>query len=330
MTGRLSTLGACLVVFIVALASSAQAACTINGTGFSISPLTASTGTYTYPTAATSQAVSITMTGTTVVTGGSSCTIGITFQRASYPPATMANLSGGTMTLPYTITTAANGGGSTILFTGGTVNTANIAQLTFSPGNGTRAFSQTFTLYFLMQPNSPQQWGSYSDSLTAYGISITNLTVLGSAPFTVTGTVTKVCTIGGIYHPSADSATIPVSSGSVVTSVINKSYASAACNAPANLQLTSQSGGVKTTGTPPSGFTNIIDYSSSATFSGATATLNTASTPTATGPESGTAASTTGTLPSGTLSVAITPTANSQKLLSGTYSDTLTITITPQ
>ena len=105
---------------------------------------------------------------------------------------------------------------------------------------------------------------------------------------------------------------------------------SVACNTPSNVQITSQSGAVKNSGTPPSGFTNLINYAASATFSGATATLNTASTSTAIGPESGTAVSTTGATPSGTMTVSITPQANALRLLSGAYSDVMTITITPQ
>ena len=182
-----------------------------------------------------------------------------------------------------------------------------------------------------MQPNSPQVAGSYLDNLIAWVFNLASGSSVFSRTFTVTGTVNKVCTIGGVARPTANSATIPISAGGAVnTTVINRSYASVACNTPSNLQITSQSGAVKNTGTPPSGFTNLINYSSSATFSGATATLNTSTTPTATGAESGTAVSTTGATPSGTMTVSITPQANALRLLSGSYSDILTITITPQ
>jgi hypothetical protein len=247
---------------------------------------------------------------------------------------------GGTATLPYTIQTAA-GSGSTLLFTGGSVAVGNIMQVTV-PSAGSnltnRAFSSSFNVFVLMQPSIPQAAGGYSDALTAWlfnlvvsGSTITGGTSIFSRAFNVTGTVSKVCTIGGVATPAADTATIPVSATGVVnTTAIAKSYTNVACNTPSDLQLTSQSGGVKSTATAPSGFTNIINYSASATFSSATATVNTATTPTAAGPEPGTAVSTTGATPSGTMSLTITPQTSAQPLVAGTYADTLTITITPQ
>ncbi len=107
-------------------------------------------------------------------------------------------------------------------------------------------------------------------------------------------------------------------------------YASVQCNTSSNVQITSLNGGVRNAGAPPSGFTNMSNYSSTATFSGAAATLNTATLPTAVGPESGVAVSTTGATPSGTMTVTITPQANVQRLLSGNYTDIMRIEITPQ
>ena len=321
------------LICCVAASSDGWALCTINAASITVTPLTASTGTYTAPTAPTSQNLTITVAGTYNSTAsGNTCTVGLSFQRPSLP-ATMLITGGGTATLPYSITTAASGGGSSLLFTGGTVFLSNIAQISFAGANNqtNRSFSVNFSIFFLMQPGTAQAGGSYSDSLTAWTFDIVNLVALTSRPFTVTGIVTKTCTIGGVARPTADSATIPVSvAGAVNTAVINKSYASVACNTPSNVQITSQSGAVKNSGTPPSGFTNLINYAASATFSGATATLNTASTSTAIGPESGTAVSTTGATPSGTMTVSITPQANALRLLSGAYSDVMTITITPQ
>lgn len=322
------------LICCVAASTDGWALCTINAANITVTPLTASTGSYTAPTAPSSQNVTITVAGTYNSTANNNtCTVGITFQRASYPPATMLVVGGGTATLPYTISTATGGGGSTLLFTGGSVSVANIAQTSFAGANNqtNRSFSVNFNIFFLMQPGTPQAAGSYSDSLTAWIIDIANLVAVTSRPFTVTGTVNKVCSIGGVARPAADSATIPVSvAGAVNTAVISRSYASVACNTPSNVQITSQNGAVRNSGTPPSGFTNLINYSSSATFSGATATLNTATTATATGAEAGAAVSTTGATPSGTMSVTITPQANALPLLAGSYSDVMTITITPQ
>lgn len=318
---------------MAAWASLAHATCTFNAAGLTVTPLTASTGTYTTPTAPVAQAVSITLTGTynTNATAGT-CNGAISFQRTSLP-ATMAKTSGGAATLPYTIRTAA-GGGNVLLFSGNSVSYANIQQFSFTSAGANltnRAYSVNLTTYFLMQPGAPQAAGSYSNGLTMWIFDLATGSGYASRGFTVTGTVAKVCTIGGVAQPTADTATIPVTpAGAVNTTVINKSYASAVCNTPSNVQMTSLNGAVKTAASPPSGFTNVINYSSTAVFSGASASLNTATNPLAIGPEAGTAVSTTGTLPTGTLTVTITPQANGLRLLSGSYADTLTITITPQ
>lgn len=328
--------GIAIAIALALWSGAAQARCTINSAGLSITPLTASTGTYTPPTAPTAQAVTFTISGTytTTATAGT-CRAAISFNRATLP-ASMARSGGGTA-MPYTARSTATGG-NTLLFTGGGTPTATnylLYSFTAAGANLTnRAFTATLTAYFLAQPVASQPAGSYSDSLTLGVYNVSNggtVTTLITRTFTVSGTVAKVCSIGGVAHPTADSATIPVTSaGAVNTAVINRSYASVTCNTPSNVQLTSQNGGVKTSGTPPSGFTNIINYSATATFSGAMASVNTATNPAATGAEAGAVVSTTGTTPTGTMSVAITPQANAQRLLTGTYADTLTITITPQ
>jgi hypothetical protein len=318
-------------------ATQAAATCTIRAAGLSITPVTGSTGTYTPPTAPTAQGVTFTVSGTYRTNNNANlvCTVAIAFNRVSLP-STMAR-SGGGATMPYTIQSLA-GGGNTLIYTGGgTPGAANRLAVSFNAaGTNLNAvpFSVNLTAYFLAQPNSPQQSGSYSDALT---LNVYNVTVAGvaalriSRAFTATGTVASACTIGGVYTPASDTATISIDSGgSVSTAPIARSYNSVECNGPADVQLTSQSGAVKTPVAAVPGFENLINYSASATFSSANATVDTATIPTATGAESGTAVSTSGTTPSGTLSVTITPAANSSPLLAGSYADTLRITITPQ
>ena len=244
--------------------------------------------------------------------------------------------TGGGATLPYTINSAA-GGGNTLLYSGGSVPpAANRLATSFSAGllGLGRPFSVNLTVYFLMQPGSPQREGSYSDGPTVHFFNGTGGGVSEVTParaFTVTGTVAKACTIGGVYTPGADSATIPVGpTGVVNTTPINKSYASAICNSLTNLQVTSQSGGVKRAAAAPSGLTHIINYSAAASYGGASSTLNTATIPTATGAEAGTVGTTSGATSSGSISVIITPQTCAQPLVKGSYSDTLRITLTPQ
>ena len=139
----------------------------------------------------------------------------------------------------------------------------------------------------------------------------------------ISATVAKSCTIGGSSTGVVDTATIPISAaGAVVTTPItpnNAPYLNVACNAPSTLQLKSNQGAVKNATTPPSGFTNLIDYQASATWNSVTATLDTATTATATGQESGTAEPV--GAGSGSLSVTITPETNTAPLTGGAYSD---------
>ena len=84
----------------------------------------------------------------------------------------------------------------------------------------------------------------------------------------------------------------------------------------------------KTRPPPPAGFTNIIDYGATATWNGGSATINTAVPPTADTAELGTAVPVAAA--SGNLTVTITPLPNALPLVTGTYTDTLRVTLTPQ
>lgn len=149
----------------------------------------------------------------------------------------------------------------------------------------------------------------------------------------ISATVTKACTINNTATGTPGSATIPVTAaGAVTTTSITPTgspFANVACNAASNLQLTSVNGGVVNATSPGSGFTNIIDYTASATWNSQTATIDTSSTPAAAGSESG-ALVAVGTANSGNLTVSITPLANTLPLVVGAYSDTLRVTLTPQ
>jgi len=193
-------------------------------------------------------------------------------------------------------------------------------------------FAVQLTVYALAQPAPVQMAGAYSDTITldVFGQLLSLPLKLRSVAFTVTGTINKSCTIEGMAQAGADAAAIDVSAGMVDTSPIVRSYANVACNTPSSVLLTSQSGAVITAATPVAGFSNAIDYSASASFSGATAILNTATQSGALGSETGTSVPTSGATPGGALSVIITPHANLAPLLVGSYQDTLTITITPR
>jgi hypothetical protein len=150
----------------------------------------------------------------------------------------------------------------------------------------------------------------------------------------ITATVLGACTINNVATGSpVGTATIPVNAaGAVTTTAITPTgspFANVACNAASNLQLTSLNGGVRNTGTPGAGFTNIINYQASATWNAVTANINTATNPAAAGAETGAVAAV-ATAHAGNLTVTITPTANALPLITGSYTDTLRVTLTPQ
>lgn len=311
------------VLALIVTAAPASAQCTLQRVT-SISGLTATLGTYS-ATSPPSQTLNLTIV-MRKNNGVGFCTGSMAFL-ASVIPAEMTGP--GVPVLQYQVN---NTSSASLLYTG-TPGT----RVTFT-GFSFGARSITFNVSVVVPAVAGQtglQFGSYSDTSVLPRIfnGTVSITALpGAAPtLSVTADVAKSCTIDGVATPAADSATIPIlSDGSVNTSAIPKSYTNGECTAPANLLLTSQTGAVLTGATAPSGFTNKINYSVSATFSGASASLNTASNPAASGPESGTAAGTSGAIPSGTLAVTITPQSSASPLVSGSYSDTLRITITPQ
>jgi hypothetical protein len=147
----------------------------------------------------------------------------------------------------------------------------------------------------------------------------------------ITATVAKFCSVG---TPAAATGTvrpvvIPITGfGTVGTAVITETFPNVVCNTPATLLTTSLNGHVLNPAAAPATFTNEIDYTAVATVGGATSTINTftngADTANFTGNSSTTAAAF-----SGTLSVAITPQAAVATLVTGTYTDTLRVTLTP-
>lgn len=149
----------------------------------------------------------------------------------------------------------------------------------------------------------------------------------------ISATVTKACTVNNVATGTPGTATIPVTAaGAVTTTAITPTgspFANVACNAASNLQLTSLNGGVVNATAPGSGFTNIINYTATATWNSQTAAINTSTVATASSSESGTAVPV-ATAASGNLTVSITPLANALPLVVGAYADTLRVTLTPQ
>lgn len=145
-------------------------------------------------------------------------------------------------------------------------------------------------------------------------------------------TVNGICTIAGVATGVTDTATININPDASVDTTpvtpVNSPYASVACNGPSDLQVSSLNGAL-TGPTSVAGFDNIINYTATATWNAVNASIDTTTNPASGATETGTA-SPVATAHTGNLDVSITPAPNTDPLLVGSYTDTVTITLTPQ
>lgn len=142
--------------------------------------------------------------------------------------------------------------------------------------------------------------------------------------------VPHICTVGNVASgPNVIQAVPITAAGSVNTAPINlngAAFNTVACNSAATIQLSSLNNGVLNAGAPVAGFSNVINYTAAATWNTVTANLTT----------TGGAAPLTGvgqsvaSAASGSLSVTITPIANATPLVTGSFTDTLTVSLIPQ
>ncbi len=140
--------------------------------------------------------------------------------------------------------------------------------------------------------------------------------------------VPKFCTVGGSIKPIDLTISIPVSAtGTVNTAVQSFTAHSIICNAPAEVVAMSMLGGAKgTAGGSPS----VVNYVVTASFGGATSTINTAVVPTATSAERGSKASTSSAT-MGNLVITVTPVQPDVPLVSATtFTDSLRVTLQPR
>lgn len=145
-------------------------------------------------------------------------------------------------------------------------------------------------------------------------------------------TVNGICTIAGVATGVTDTATIGINpDASVDTTAVtpsNSPYANVSCNGPSDLQVSSLNGALTGPATV-AGFDNIIDYTATATWNSVNASVDTTTNAASGATENGTVVPV-ATAHTGNLSVSITPAANTNPLLVGSYTDTVTITLTPQ
>lgn len=286
----------------------------------SVSPLTANAGTYTMPQMPAAQAVTITIAFKTRHRG--TCRGAIAFSRPNLP-ATMSPVGGGGGKLPYTILSAA-GGGKQLIFTGIDPG-SNRLDFTVH-GN---AHSVTLTVYVLMQPGlAAVPAGSYADhglTLHVFSRSDWNLRLVGSRPFAVIGTVAPVCLLPApdIKNLNFNSA---ISNGLPNPAIVfTANFQNVSCTAPARIRLSGTRLEPSSPIVPVANFDNFIHWRAGATFGAASVELSTKAANQAT--------SAVQNMTSGAISGAvITVNVNllqGQRVIAGTYSGVLTVTIDP-
>lgn len=146
----------------------------------------------------------------------------------------------------------------------------------------------------------------------------------------ITATVAGYCYIDGSATPAADAVNWDglVANGFITATATNRVYA-IVCNKATDISLTSINGALTTASAAAAGFENIIDYTASTSGFATVAAGSTATTPTATGNEA-LGATVRATPGAENITVTITPIANTNPLVEGSYADTLRLSITPQ
>ena len=154
----------------------------------------------------------------------------------------------------------------------------------------------------------------------------------------MTATIQPTCTINSLSNagtiggadftnpglPAAPTSSINVgaaTSGSTAGNVAN-------CNIATHIKLDSANGASTTIGTVGVGFQKFFDYSAAVTFDTASVTLSTATAPGLGAGETATSGTATSGPASGPLGITITSLAPALQLIAGSYSDTLTVTLT--
>ena len=298
--------------------SVAEAACTITGVQ-SLTGAAANLGRYSALSAPVAQQMTINMV-LTVSSSGGTCAGTVAFLSVTAP----AHMAGaGAARLSYNVQTLS---GTNVLYT--STPGATIA-ISANSSSGQATIAVAIAAQAIAVASQSVAAGGYSDAsvrVSVFDQSNAASAVPGVSSWFVNAAVNPSCTISG-QASAVDSSTVnvPVSSGGTVsTSPIQRSYANVLCNAPSDITMASQNGGITKAGGAPGGFTNVIPYLAQASFGGATATLNTATAAMTTG----TVSATTGA--SGAMTVQITPQQPALALISGRYADVLTVTLTPQ
>jgi len=230
-----------------------------------------------------------------------------------------------TGTMPYAI--ASDSAGATTIS-----NSSSQNYLTVPAASISATIVQTV---YVVVPKGVYAYGSYTDTgatVSAYESNTQHSKVAGPHTISVTLNYQNAsCTINGTSNATATA--LDFSNGSSISTVAKTAtFSSVNCNAATHIDITSSKNGAyngsATTASVSGGYANFFNYTAVATFENATTKLTTNSA------SGGSSSSVTipGTTPSsgaasGSMTVVVTPAVNS-KVTAGTYSDTLTVTLT--
>jgi hypothetical protein len=147
-----------------------------------------------------------------------------------------------------------------------------------------------------------------------------------SQSITINANVGASCTLGTF---SQGTFTIVPNGGTVAPlNTPLQATAQVTCNQNANVKLTSSNTGLSNTTTSAlgTGYVNKIHYNAQASYNGITEALNTTAGPTSAG-----TSTTAGAVTNGMLTLAVNPIAtdSGNVLVAGSYTDTLTVALTP-
>jgi hypothetical protein len=170
--------------------------------------------------------------------------------------------------------------------------------------------------------------------LATIGLAMPVLAQSATQNIALSATVPLSCTISGSTAPSTDSinfGTLGIGASAISATTVYPATAGATgfaviCNSSTLVQLSTTKDGMRNSTAAPSGYVSNINYSASAVLGTATAMISTAGT---NSPSSGTQVSNSGPTNSNMV-VSVTPIPNTLPLTPGSYSDTLTVTITAQ
>ena len=256
--------------------------------------------------------------------GNAACGFSLSFSPNSIP----AHLASGASTLTYTIV----GSGVQLEYVWAGAGTPPTAAQRVNFLNVAKGATVTQTVVTSVATGQVVASGTYTDTFVTADVwdnTANVLTFWSNNTFNISETVLAVCslpapTIASMDFSSAITLGLP-NAASIQTSAINN----AQCTSPTKVRLTGTSMQTSPLGTARPNFDNFIDWTATATFGLATASVTTTGLTAAPAVNSAIKNTATAGATSGNLSITNVHLVASQHLLAGAYSGVLTIQIDP-